>query len=63
MANSITQTEYDVLNQAAIELLKTGITELRCPRCGKALIYEQKGSWEIIRCEDENCIKSIGRGI
>lgn len=63
MANSITQTEYDVLNRAAIELLKTGITELRCPRCGKQLIYEQKGSWEIIRCEDEKCIKSIGRGI
>lgn len=63
MTNSITQTEYDVLNKAAIELLKTGITKLRCPRCGKPLIYEQKGSWEIIRCEDENCIKSIGRGI
>ncbi|MCM1168218.1 MAG: hypothetical protein NC401_19710 [Ruminococcus sp.] len=63
MTGSITQTEYDVLNRAAIELLKTGVTELRCPRCGKHLIYEQKGSWEIVRCEDENCIKSIGRGI
>lgn len=63
MTNSISQTEYDVLSRAAIELLKTGKTQFRCPRCGKTLIYEQKGSWEIIRCEDENCIRSIGRGI
>ncbi len=63
MTNSISQTEYDVLSKAAVELLKTGKTPIRCPRCGKPLIYEQKGSWEIVRCEDENCLRSIGRGI
>lgn len=63
MTDMITQNEYNVLNQAAIELLKTGRTKQRCPRCGKPLVYEEKGSWEIIRCEDKNCIKSIGRGI
>lgn len=63
MTNSITQSEYDILNLAAIELLKTGKTKYCCPRCGKPLIYEEKGSWEIIRCKDKNCIRSIGRGI
>ena len=63
MANSITQNEYKTLDLAVAELLKTGKITLRCPRCGKPLIYEEKGSMEIIRCEDVNCVKSIRRGI
>ena len=63
MANTITQKEYSILNKAATDLLKTGKTSIRCPRCGKPIIFEEKGSWEIVRCEDNNCIKSIGRGI
>lgn len=63
MVKQITVTEYDVLNRAAADCLSKGSTELKCPRCGKKLVYETLGSLEIIRCEDKTCIKSIRRGI
>lgn len=63
MAKSITQNEYKVLDSAVAEMLKNGKITLKCPRCGKPLIYEERGSMEIIRCKDINCIKSIRRGI
>ncbi len=63
MVKEITKKEYDVLCLAVSELLKSGDTTIKCPRCGKRLIYESKGSLEIIRCENISCIKSIRRGI
>lgn len=63
MVNQISVGEYDILNKAAAEYLKKGVVKLKCPRCGKNLVYESHGSLEIIRCEDETCIKSIRRGI
>lgn len=63
MVKEITKNEYDVLSLAVSELLKNGNITLKCPRCGKRLIYESKGPLEIIRCEDVSCIKSIRRGI
>lgn len=63
MVNQISVNEYDILNKAAAEYLKKGAVNLKCPRCGKKLVYESQGSIEIIRCEDETCIKSIRRGI
>ncbi len=59
----ITNSEYDVLNRAVSEFLKSGRIELKCPRCGKPLVYETFGSVEIIHCENPSCIKSIRRGI
>lgn len=59
----ITDSEYDVLNKAVSEFIKTGKTELKCPRCGMPLVYESFGSIEIIHCENPACIKSIRRGI
>ncbi len=63
MVKEISKNEYDVLNRAVAEFLKKGRITLRCPRCGKKLVYENRGSFEIIRCEDLNCVKSIRRGI
>lgn len=63
MVKEITRNEYDVLSLAVAEMLKDGKITMRCPRCGKKLIYECKGSLEIIRCEDLSCVKSIRRGI
>ena len=63
MVKPITENEYEILNLAVSELLKNGEITLKCPRCGKPLIYEEKGSLEIIRCEDRGCVKSIRRGI
>lgn len=59
----ITKTEYDVLDFASRQFIKFGKTEIKCPRCGKPLTYEIKGSVEIVRCTDPTCIKSIRRGI
>lgn len=59
----VTDREYDVLNKAVAEFLKNGKIELKCPRCGKPLVYESFGSVEIIRCKNPSCIKSIRRGI
>lgn len=61
--NQITASEYDVLNMAVTEFIRDGKITLRCPRCGKPLVYELNGSIEIIRCENPACIKSIRRGI
>ena len=63
MAKQITMNEYDVLGKAVSEYAEKGKITLKCPRCGKPLIYETFGSLEIIRCEDKTCIKSIRRGI
>ena len=63
MVNQIAAKEHDVLNQAVSEFLKLGKIDLKCPRCGKALIYETRGSVEIIHCENPSCIKSVRRGI
>ena len=63
MVNQITTQEYDVLNKAVSEFLKDGRTHLKCPRCGKPLIYETIGSIEIIHCENPSCVKSVRRGI
>ena len=63
MVKQITPTEYKILDSAVSELLKDGKITLKCPRCGKSLVYEERGSMEIIRCEDLSCVKSIRRGI
>lgn len=63
MVKQISPKEYKVLNSAVSELLEKGKITLKCPRCGKRLVYEEKGSMEIIRCEDLSCVKSIRRGI
>ncbi len=63
MVKPITSKEYKVLDSAVAELLENGKITLKCPRCGKPLIYEERGSLEIIHCEDLNCVKSIRRGI
>ena len=42
MAKTITNNEYDVLNLAVAEMLKNGRITLKCPRCGKPLIYEER---------------------
>lgn len=63
MVKNISNVEYEALNTAVTEFISTGKITLRCPRCGKPLVYETKGSLEIIRCENESCIKSIRRGI
>lgn len=63
MVNRISKQEYDSLNKAVSEFICSGKINYVCPRCGKPLIYENKGSLEIIRCKDTSCIKSIRRGI
>lgn len=63
MANTVTSTEYSILNKAVSEYINNGIITLKCPRCGEPLIYEINGSLEIIRCKNPTCIKSIRRGI
>lgn len=63
MVKQITPKEYKILDLAVSELLQNGKITAKCPRCGKPLVYEEKGSMEIIRCEDLSCIKSIRRGI
>ena len=64
MANQVvTQKEYAVLNEAVRQFLQDGKIELKCPRCGKPLVYEVKDSLEIIHCQNPECVKSIRRGI
>lgn len=63
MDNKIAETEYDALNKAVVEYLKTGKITICCPRCGKTLVYEIHDSMEVVHCEDQCCIKSIRKGI
>ena len=63
MSKLVSPEEYEVLDQAAAEYLKTGKITLKCPRCGSPLIYEESQSTDTIRCEKVTCIRSIRRGI
>lgn len=63
MINQVATHEYDILNRAVSQFNENGKIDLRCPRCGKPLVYEVIGAIEIVRCQDAQCIKSIRRGI
>ena len=55
--------ESDVLNKANREFIQYGNTSQKCPRCGKALIYQIVGTKEITRCADGTCIMLLSVGI
>ena len=59
MASKFTQKEIDALT----EKFETPNKEVVCPRCGKKLLFFQKGySCEVV-CETEDCLKDAIRGI
>ena len=37
--------------------------EVRCPRCGMVLLFKESEHGAEVRCETEDCIKGVVRGI
>jgi len=56
-----TKEEFLILLDAAEKLYKGIAAE--CPRCGKALIYEEAGAAYSVSCSDDTCIDARFRGI
>lgn len=59
----ISESEGDTLFLYAHKIDTLGKSDIRCPRCGKALIYEPVGNSGTIRCLDPECIKLTYRGL
>jgi hypothetical protein len=55
--------ELTALFAAMKQLNNAGQITENCPRCGKPIIFETRGSKYISRCSDKNCIRIVGRGI
>lgn len=54
------------LNSVYVEGYITGKTEKRCPVCNGKVSVEFYGKYKEsyqIRCETENCLREIGRGL
>lgn len=59
-----TQEESRILLEAMTELLTTGKTDIKCPRCGNNLVLNETGSSNELKClNTEICIKIVTRGI
>ncbi|GHU53077.1 hypothetical protein FACS1894132_04250 [Clostridia bacterium] len=58
-----TKEEGFVLKKAQGEFIRNGVTDIKCPRCGKNLVYEYGENWEMTHCSDIECISLVLRGI
>lgn len=64
MANgTITQKEMDAINDFYNLLSKGQTPHVQCPNCGKEIIHITEGSAEITKCQTENCLYEVLRGI
>ena len=59
MDTNYTKNEIKALNDKFEEPEK----EVRCPRCGKLLVYKSVGNSCEVRCETLNCLYDAIRGI
>jgi hypothetical protein len=59
----LTDTELETIGKAIEEYERLGSTEIKCPRCGKALLIQIMDSGCILQCESSDCVKLSMRGI
>ena len=57
-----TDEEMEVLFSAVEDFNEKGVTDIKCPRCGKELVYHRVGSSYSIKCSSNNCLISNIRG-
>ena len=63
MGTKLNKTEMDVLLKADEDLFNNGQTEIKCPRCGNEIVFEEQGNSYTIKCKTHNCIETSFRGI
>lgn len=55
------------LNEKELDALETKMNhpekDIKCPRCGNDLRYEEIGTSVLVKCETEKCIKGGIRGL
>ncbi len=57
-------TKYTTEEQSALnEKEKNPNVKVKCPRCGKLLLYREAGNSYEIKCPTEGCLKRVCRGI
>ena len=59
MTANYTKEEWSALDQKALN----PTTDVKCPRCGKSLLYRSAGNSYEVRCPTENCISESVRGL
>lgn len=59
MASKLTDKEIRAID----EKMSRPDEEVRCPRCGMVLLFKESEHGAEVRCETEDCIKGVVRGI
>lgn len=55
--------ESGVIDSALNQYVETGVITEKCPRCGGKILYEPLGNSYEVKCETEDCISEIFRGV
>lgn len=55
--------DFDAIDRAVEQQVKSGKVTERCPRCGKTLVYTQMGTSYEVKCPAPKCISEVFRGI
>ena len=58
----ITKEEVNLLINTENDLMRNGKTEVKCPRCGGAIVMKEFGTSYVIGCE-RDCVKVGYRGV
>lgn len=57
------EKDFNAIDKAIRQYIKTGKITEACPRCGGKLLYVQTGSSYRVECETPACISEVFRGI
>ena len=49
--------------EALLDKMTDSVSVVKCPRCGKELIYHSYLYGDEVTCETENCLHIVARGI
>lgn len=59
MVSRYTDEEREALDQKA----RTPERKVLCPRCGKELIYNERGNSYMVKCPTPDCLYDVVRGL
>ena len=57
-----TREEAQLLHNTCKDFLAHGKTDVKCPRCGRGIIFTDCGSADVIGCKN-NCVSISYRGL
>lgn len=63
MGIKLSEDDYKLIDEVLEDYNEYGRTNKVCLHCGKPMKYIENGSSYEVRCETDNCIRAIFRGI